>query len=226
MHTSVCLTLYFSICKVSVAVSFSDGGGRNYKITEGKNCLWGSSPGNVNSVWSTVLLVEHERERLDWRITTGFTTEPQKIKKKLIKDVRVVCNYYMEVQTRARIAHFIPFITTDAEGETKVIYQKLRAKKIFFGGKHQWRTSRGSTVGASWRKWLEIWSVQKVTLCVVCATLDPRLSDPGDGVQAQLWGASSRTHGLRKVSLLTQGKTLIQVLKLCLHRWGRLSTVL
>lgn len=158
VHTSFCLTLYFSIFIVSVAVSFSDGGGRNYKITEGKNCLWGSSPGNVNSVWSTVLLVEHERERLDWRITTGFT--------------------------------------------------------------------RGSTVGASWRKWLEIWSVQKVTLCVVCATLDPRLSDPGDGVQAQLWGASSRTHGLRKVSQRTLGKTLIQVLKLCLHLWGRLSTVL
>lgn len=163
VHTSVCLTLYFSICIVSVAVSFSDGGGRNYKITEGKNCLWGSSPGNVKSVWSTVLLVEHQRERLDWLITSGFTTEPQKIKKKLIKDVRVVCNCYMEVQTRACIAHFIPFINIDAVGETKVIYQKWWAKEFFLSVKQQWRTSRGSTVGASWRKWLEIWSVQKLT---------------------------------------------------------------
>lgn len=28
---------------------------------------------------------------------------------------------------------------------------------------------------------------------------DPRVSDPGDGVQAQLWRASSRTHGFREV---------------------------
>lgn len=30
--------------------------------------------------------------------------------------------------------------------------------------------------------------------------LDPRMSDPGDGVQAQLWRASSCTHGFREVS--------------------------
>lgn len=34
----------------------------------------------------------------------------------------------------------------------------------------------------------------------MCVALDPWLSDPGDGVQAQLWGTSSCSHGLRKVS--------------------------
>lgn len=30
--------------------------------------------------------------------------------------------------------------------------------------------------------------------------LDPRMSDPGDSVQAQLWRASACTHGFREVS--------------------------
>lgn len=39
------------------------------------------------------------------------------------------------------------------------------------------------------------------SLCV--SVVDPRLSDPGDGVQAQLRGASSSPHGLREVSQWT-----------------------
>lgn len=40
------------------------------------------------------------------------------------------------------------------------------------------------------------------SLCV--SVVDPRLSDPGDGVQAQLRGASSSPHGLGEVSPWTE----------------------
>lgn len=47
----------------------------------------------------------------------------------------------------------------------------------------------------------------RVTDLSCVAALDPWLSDPGDGVQAQLWGASSCPHGLREVSL-SMGKNV------------------
>lgn len=61
---------------------------------------------------------------------------------------------------------------------------------------------------ASKRKRKKKWKLQHLSVIIsqnrTCShffvLLDPRLSDPGDGVQAQLWGASSRTHGFRKVS--------------------------